>query len=343
MKKRFIETLKKNNVDRPPFWFMRQAGRYLPEYRKVRKEAGSFLDLCYNPNLATEVTLQPIRKYQMDAAILFSDILVIPDALGQNVNFKEGIGPILDPIQTNNEIDKLTLNNLHGHLAPVYETVSKLKENLPEETALIGFAGAPWTVATYMVGGRGSKEQEAARDWSLKGDGGFQRLVNILVDATSQYLIKQIEFGAEAIQLFDTWAGSLSESGFHKFCIEPTRKIVLNIKKIYPDVPIIGFPKGAGSKYIEFVKKTGIDGVSLDTGFSLEFAAKNIQPLVAVQGNLDPRLMVVGGDKMLLEAERILSSFKNGPHIFNLGHGFTPDVPPENVALLSEFLKSWKN
>lgn len=342
MKKRFIETLKGNLVDRPPFWFMRQAGRYLPEYRETRKQAGGFLDLCYNPDLATEVTLQPIRRYQMDAAILFSDILVIPDALGQEVSFKEGVGPVLKSIGNQKELKHLSLENIHTHLSPVYETVSKLKEKLPRETALIGFAGAPWTVATYMVEGTGSKDQEKARDWALKDEFGFLALINILVEATSQYLLKQIEFGAEAIQLFDTWSGSLSETDFRKLCIEPTKKIVENIKNTYPNIPVIGFPKGSGVKYVEFIKETKVDGISLDTCTPLNFAVKELQPHVTVQGNLDPRLMVVGGDKMLNEAERILKSLKNGPHIFNLGHGFTPDVPPENVELLSEFLRSWK-
>lgn len=342
MTKRFLKALKNEQTDRPPFWYMRQAGRYLPEYREVRKNKGNFLDLVYSPEDAIEVTLQPIRRYHMDAAILFSDILVIPDALGQEVRFEEGIGPVLDPIRDLDKLSSLNMDNLHLHLNPVYQTIAGLSKALPNDVALIGFAGAPWTVATYMVGGRGSKDHEDTKNWAFRDEKAFAKLIDLLVDATSQYLIKQVEHGAEALQIFDTWAGSLSELEFIKWSINPTKKIIENVKAKYPQIPIIGFPRGAGVRYLDFVQKTGVDGVSLDSGVPLAWAVENLQPICAIQGNLDPRLIAVGGKPMLDEARRIMDAFQSKGHIFNLGHGITPDVPPKNVDELSTFIRSWK-
>ncbi|MDA5192379.1 uroporphyrinogen decarboxylase [Govanella unica] len=340
--KRFLKALRHEPVDRAPFWYMRQAGRYLPEYKATRADAGSFLDLCYNPKLATEVTLQPIRRFGMDAAILFSDILVIPHALGQDVRFVEGEGPLLDPIQNLKKLSLLHMDHLHERLAPVYETIDRLTTALPTETALIGFAGAPWTVATYMVAGRGTPDQAAAKTWAYRDPEGFSKLMDLLVQSTAAYLLKQIETGAEVIQLFDTWAGSLSAGQFDRWCIQPTAAIVKILKARYPDVPILGFPRGAGINYVRFIKETGVNGVSLDATVPADWAAEALQPYGVVQGNIDQRLVVAGGQGMIDDARRILDGLKNGPHVFNLGHGFVPETPPEHVAALSDFLRDGK-
>lgn len=338
-KKPILQALAGQKTVRPPFWFMRQAGRYLPEYRQTRSAAGSFLDLCMNPTLAAEVTLQPIRRYGMDAAILFSDILVIPYALGQTLRFAEGEGPLLSPKMTAAGLGALNATLLHDRLAPVYETVRLLRAALPADKTLIGFAGAPWTVASYMVAGRGTPDQAPAKDWAFADPTGFARLMNILVTATTDYLCAQVDAGAEVLQIFDTWAGALPEIEFHHWCIAPTQAIVAGVKARHPHVPIIGFPRHAGLLYEPYVKETGVDGVSLDAGVPLQWAADVLQPLATLQGNLDPRFMVVGGDAMIEAARRIVDVLGQGPFIFNLGHGFTPETPPENVARLSSFLK----
>ena len=321
---------------------MRQAGRYLPEYMALRKEAGSFLDLCYNPDFATEVTLQPIRRFNMDAAILFSDILVIPHALGQDLAFKAGEGPVLTPVNSLKTLEALSMDRLHDHLSPVYQTVSNLSEKLPDNVALIGFAGAPWTVATYMVNGKGSKDQAETRLMAYHDRETFQKIIDLLVISTSEYLIKQVDNGAEALQIFDSWSGTLPADEFIKWCIEPVKKIIENIRAKHPDVPIIGFPKGAGAKLKNFVKKTGVDGVSIDTSTSTTWAKIVIQPLCPVQGNLDPLLLVSGGAKLEKAVYHILDHLKDGPHIFNLGHGIIPQTPPENVKLVSDIILDYR-
>lgn len=340
--KRFIKTLHGELTDRPPFWLMRQAGRYLPEYRATRADAGSFLDLCYNPELAEEVTLQPLRRYDMDAAILFADILLIPDALGQPLAYKEGEGPVLDPVRSAKELKNLSMDNIHKRLNPVYETVSRLSGSIPAHCALIGFAGAPWTVATYMVEGKGSKDYVETKKWAYSDPEGFGQLMDILVQSTIEYLLKQIQAGAEAVQLFDTWAGVLPDDMFEKWVINPAIRIIEGIRSEYPGFPVIGFPKGVGASLIPFVEKTGVTAVSLDTAASLEWAAQNIQPHVVTQGNLDPIMLVNGGQAMVDRIHHILETMKNRPHIFNLGHGIIPQTPPENVALLAETIKNWK-
>jgi len=341
-KKLFLQAIRGETITRPPVWLMRQAGRYLPEYRDVRSKEKNFLNFCYSPDFAVEVTLQPLIRYGLDAAILFSDILVIPDALGQKVEFHEGRGPILDPICNYRDLERLSIDGFHDHLKGVYETVSRLSKKIPKETALIGFAGAPWTVATYMVEGHGSKDCSAARTWAYREPENFSKLIELLVEATYIYLIKQIDHGAEVVQLFDTWAGILSESQFQRWVIGPTRKIVQAVKNVYPNVPVIGFPRGAGTRYLEFIDKTGVDGVSLDNGISVEWAAKNIQPKCTVQGNLDNTALVAGGDLMEKEIYKILEGFSGGSHIFNLGHGILPQTPPENVSRLVEIINKWK-
>ncbi|MBL4907076.1 MAG: uroporphyrinogen decarboxylase [Sneathiella sp.] len=340
--KRLLQALNKQELDRPPFWLMRQAGRYLPEYKQTRANAGSFLDLCYNPSLAEEVTLQPLRRYDLDAAILFADILLIPDALGQPLAYKEGEGPVLDPISSAKELAGLSVEKIHDRLNPVYETVNRLSSSLPDHCTLIGFAGAPWTVATYMVEGRGSKDYVAIKKWIYSDPDGFQKLMDILIFSTTEYLLKQVEAGAEVLQIFDTWAGVLPDVEFKKWVIEPTRKIIDAIRKIHPDLPIIGFPKGVGGNLIDFVKSTGVTAVSLDTATPLPWAAREIQPHVVVQGNLDPISLVIGGQAMVDRIHQILEELSGGAHIFNLGHGIIPQTPPENVALLAETLHNWK-
>ncbi len=322
---------------------MRQAGRYLPEYRKVRSQAGSFLNLCYSPDLATEVTLQPIRRFGFDASILFSDILVIPDALGQKVEFRENIGPVLSPrIRSADDLDRLRTDEAADRLEPVYQTVRNLAAALPSNVTLIGFAGAPWTVATYMVGGEGSRDQAETRLWAYAEPQAFERLINLLVETTAAYLIRQVEAGAEVLQLFDTWAGSLPEREFERWCIAPIAEIVKRVRARYPAVPIIGFPRGAGQRYAEFAQRTGVNAVSIDVTVPLHFAKTEIQPGCTVQGNLDPLLLVSGGKAMTGEVDRILHSLGEGPFIFNLGHGIVPQTPIDHVAALVEQVKSYR-
>lgn len=332
--KKFIRALRGEKLATPPIWLMRQAGRYLPEYRATRKVAGSFLDLCYTPDHAVEVTLQPIRRYGFDASILFSDILVVPDALGQKVWFEEGVGPRLEPIASVEEMKKLDPSRVLGHLAPVFETVKGLREGLPAETALIGFAGAPWTVATYMVGGRGSPDQGAAKAWVYSDREGFQSLIDLLTQVTGDYLEAQVKAGAEVLQIFDTWAGSLPSDFFRSFCLEPVKKLTARLLKSCPDVPVIAFPRGAGAAYESYFRETGVNAVSIDTSVDVKWAAQKLQPIGAVQGNLDPLLLVAGGAQMDKGVDDILIALKDGPFVFNLGHGIVPQTPPENVERL---------
>jgi uroporphyrinogen decarboxylase len=321
---------------------MRQAGRFLPEYRKVRADAGNFLDLCYNPELACEVTLQPLRRYGMDAAILFSDILVIPDALGRSVAFKQGEGPVLDPMVGMADVEALDGSAVLTHLAPVLETVRRISANLPQETALIGFCGAPWTVATYMIEGGSSKDYAKTKQWAYGQPQVFQALIDQLVESSAAYLIAQIEAGAEAVQIFDSWAGVLPEEEFRRWVMAPIAAMVEKIKAVHPTVPVIGFPRGAGLLYEDFAREVGCDAVSLDTTVPLEWAARVIQPLVTVQGNLDPIHLVTGGEAMDRAIDRILNVLGRGPFVFNLGHGITPPTPPENVARLAERIRAFR-
>ncbi|NBC96974.1 MAG: uroporphyrinogen decarboxylase [Deinococcus-Thermus bacterium] len=336
---RFLDVLAGRPVDRPPFWYMRQAGRYLPEYRAVRAEAGSFLDLCFDPARACEVTLQPLRRYGMDAAILFSDILVIPHALGQPLAYVEGEGPKLDPVVDAAALGRLDAGRLHDVLGPVYETVERVRAGLPDGTALIGFAGAPWTVATYMVEGGGSRDFPATKRFAYGDPEGFQRLIDLLVSSTIDYLDRQIAAGAQAVQIFDTWAGALPESGFERWVIAPAKAIVAELKRRHPTTPVIGFPRGAGVLYGRYAAQTGIDALGLDTAVPPGWAAEALQPHVVVQGNLDPVMLVAGGDAMLAEAERIRGALAGGRHIVNLGHGILQQTPPDHVAALSERLR----
>jgi uroporphyrinogen decarboxylase len=324
----------------PPVWMMRQAGRYLPEYRATRAQAGSFLDLCYNPDLATEVTLQPIRRYGFDAAILFADILLVPQALGLELRFAEGEGPRLSTVTSAADLAKLKpADAIHETLGPVYETVARLAAELPRETTLIGFAGAPWTVATYMIAGRGSPDQAPARTLMYRDAATFGGLIDRVTEATIAYLLRQIEAGAEVVKLFDSWAGALPGAQFEAYCVAPARRIVEAIRAAAPGVPIIGFPRGAGGGYASFAAATGVEAVALDTGVEPAWAARELQPRVCVQGNLDPLLLVVGGEALVRETRACVEGFAGGPHVFNLGHGITPDADPANVDVMLKAIR----
>ncbi|WP_127598066.1 uroporphyrinogen decarboxylase [Nitratireductor alexandrii] len=330
--RRLIRVLKGESLSPPPLWMMRQAGRYLPEYRQVRKEAGSFLDLCYNPDLAVEVTMQPIRRFGFDASILFSDILVVPHALGRDLRFEEGRGPLMTPIGVS-EIADLDVSDFHHRLAPVYETVSRLRQSLPAETALIGFCGAPWTVATYMIAGHGTPDQAPARLFAYSEPEAMDRLIGLLADISADYLLRQIEAGADTVQIFDSWAGVLGEEEFTRFCVKPVARMVATIKERYPDIPVIGFPKGAGSRFDDYRAATGVDGLGLDWTVPLA-QARRLQADGAVQGNLDPLRLVAGGDALDRGVDRILERLSDGPLIFNLGHGITPQTPIAHVEAM---------
>jgi uroporphyrinogen decarboxylase len=318
----------------PPIWLMRQAGRYLPEYREVRARAGDFLELCYTPELAAEVTLQPIRRFDFDAAIVFADILVVPDALNQTVRFIEGEGPRLEAIRSTAELARLNLSATRPKFQRVFETVSRVRQDLPPQTALIGFCGAPWTVATYMVGGQGSIDQASARLWAYRDPQGFERLISLLEDASVEYLSGQIEAGADLVQIFDSWAGSLPEDQFRQWVIAPTRRLVARLKQRHPEVPVIGFPRGAGLLVRDYAAETGVDGVSCDTVMPLKFMGHELPKRTVVQGNLDPLLLLAGGPAFERRVGELLSHVSSRAFIFNLGHGVQPQTPPENVARL---------
>jgi uroporphyrinogen decarboxylase len=334
LRKPLLRCLAGERLDCPPIWLMRQAGRYLPEYREIRRGIPSFLDLCYTPDLAVEVTLQPIRRYAFDAAILFSDILVIPDALGQKVSFHEGKGPVLDPVRSLADLARLRPEGIHEKLSPVYETVRRLAKALPPEVALIGFAGAPWTVATYMVEGGTSRSFENVQLWAYRDPGGFAKLIDCLVEATIEYLSAQIAAGAEIVQLFDSWAGILPEPAFRRWVVAPTLRIVTALQRRHPGVPIIGFPRGAGFQYAEYFAATGVAALGLDTTVPLDVARNGLQNFGPVQGNLDPLLLVAGGAPMAAAVAAIMTALSGGAFIFNLGHGIVPQTPPEHVAEL---------
>jgi len=339
---RFAAALARQAVDRPPFWFMRQAGRYLPEYREIRATVPDFLGLCYSPELAARVTLQPIERFGMDAAILFSDILVVPHGLGAGVRFVEGEGPRLDPVRGGKDLARLKPEAVAVVTAPVMETVRLVRRQLDPGTSLIGFAGAPWTVATYMVEGGSSRDFAATKAWAYGDPESFAQLIDMLVEATVSYLNAQIDAGADAVQLFDTWAGALSPDQFERWVIAPARRIGDGVRARHPVIPMIGFPRGAGSLYRRYAEQTGVACVGIDTAVDPRWAAESLQPAVTVQGNLDPMALVAGGIAMREEAEKILAALGKGPFVFNLGHGIVPQTPPAHVAELSVLIKNWR-
>lgn len=317
---------------------MRQAGRYLPEYRQVREKAGGFLDLCYTPELASEVTLQPLRRFDLDAAILFSDILVIPDALGQSVRFAQGEGPILEPLEAKG-VASLKPERALDHLAPVLETLRRIKPVLAQDKTLIGFCGAPWTVATYMLGGRGSSDQAAARIFALTEPQAFAALIDILVEVSAQYLVAQFRAGADLVQIFESWALNLDEEAFRSYVIEPNRRLVARVREMVPDAPITGFPRGAAGMLAEYAEKTDVNVLGLDYATPLAFASETLPKTLTVQGNLDPLRLVAGGTQMESRARQIIEAFSDRPHIFNLGHGIVPQTPISHVSDLLKVIK----
>ena len=344
--KPFLRALSGATLTRPPFWLMRQAGRYLPEYRELRGKAGSFLDLVYQPALAAEVTLQPLRRYGMDAAILFSDILVVPHALGRAVRFETGEGPKLDPLRQGSSLPILLPGHFNEITEKIYETVRRIRSGMAAEgfdqTALIGFAGSPFTVACYMVEGGGSRDFIETKRWAYSDPEGFGALIDLLVDATVRYLDGQIQAGAEAVQLFDSWAGILDETQFRRWVIAPTRKITAALRANYPDLPIIGFPKGAGCQYQAYVRDSGVTAVSIDPSVPLRWAAAALQPTVPVQGNMDPICLLADTDAIDMALEHIYSHLSLGPFVFNLGHGVNKDTPPANVDHLARRIREWQ-
>lgn len=336
--KPFLDALYGVKSDRPPFWFMRQAGRYLPEYRELRAQKGGFLDMALDPQAACEITMQPIRRFGMDAAIIFSDILTVPLGLGQHLDFVEGEGPKLGPLN----IASLNYTNF-SKLDPVYEAISNTKTALQAEgfqnTALIGFAGAPWTVACYMAEGGGSKDFLKTRLMALQQPEEFNQLINMLVEATATYLINQINAGAEAVQIFDSWAGILDADNFKRWCIKPTRQIVEMVRAAHPSVPIIGFPRGAGYNYLAYAQDAGVSALGIDQHVPTSWAARSLQPVLPVQGNLDPAVLMAGGDAMVLALERIRGDLSNGAYVLNLGHGVHKDTPVEHVEQLARMIR----
>ncbi|WP_197279642.1 uroporphyrinogen decarboxylase [Rhodopseudomonas sp. AAP120] len=337
-----MEVLSGNRQASPPMWMMRQAGRYLPEYRATRAEAGSFLDLCYNAKLAAEVTLQPIRRFGFDAAIIFSDILVVPHALGRAVRFEVGEGPRLDPLDTPDKVGTLNKAIDLGKLEPVFEALRIVRSELPKETTLIGFCGAPFTVATYMVAGQGTSDQGPARLMAYQHPGAFAKIIDVLVESSIQYLLKQLEAGADVLQLFDTWGGILPPREFERWVIEPTRRIVAGVRKQAPGAKIIGFPRGAGALLPAFIERTGVDAVSIDWTAEPKLVREQVQTKVAVQGNLDPLLLIAGGAALDEGVDDVLKNFSGGRHIFNLGHGITPDASIAHVEQMVKRVRAFK-
>jgi uroporphyrinogen decarboxylase len=339
--KTILRALKGEVLPTPPVWMMRQAGRYLPEYRATRAQAGDFLSLCYNPELAAEVTLQPIRRFGFDAAILFADILLLPQALGADLWFETGEGPRLSTITGADGLAQLKgTDDIHDKLGSIYETVRILSRELPKETTLIGFAGAPWTVATYMIAGRGTPDQGPAHRLKAEDRATFTALIDLLTASTIEYLSQQVLAGAEVIKIFDSWAGSLKGEDFTEFAEKPAARIISELKARHPGLPIIAFPREAGDGYVGFAKRTGADCVALDNSVSADWAAEHVQKDGCVQGNLAPGHMVTGGQALIDETRHIVKAFSKGPHIFNLGHGITPDANPDNVTLMIDTIRN---
>jgi uroporphyrinogen decarboxylase len=342
MNKPFLEVLSGRKQAVPPIWMMRQAGRYLPEYRELRAKAGGFLDLCFTPEYAAEVTLQPIRRFNFDAAIIFSDILVIPYALGRSVRFEAGEGPRLDPLDTPEKVATLASHADFAKLEPVFEALRRVRSELDAKTALIGFCGAPWTVATYMVAGQGTPDQAPARMLAYRHPEAFEKIIDVLVENSIQYLVGQFKAGADALQIFDTWAGVLPPREFARWSIEPTRRIVQGVRQQVPDAKIIGFPRGAGASLPAYVESTGVDGVSIDWAAEPSLIRDRVQSRVAVQGNLDPLVLIAGGAALDRAVDDVLENYAAGRLIFNLGHGILPETPIAHVEQMIKRVRAHK-
>jgi uroporphyrinogen decarboxylase len=340
--KPFLDVLAGRRQATPPIWMMRQAGRYLPEYRELRAKAGGFLDLCFTPEYATEITLQPIRRFNFDAAIIFSDILVIPHALGRSVRFEAGEGPRLDPLDTPEKAAMLSSRADFAKLEPVYEALRRVRRELDARTALIGFCGAPWTVATYMVAGQGTPDQAPARMMAYRHPEAFERIIDVLVENSIQYLLGQLKAGADCLQIFDTWAGVLPPREFARWSIEPARRIVEGVRKEFPGAKIIGFPRGAGALLPNYVEATGVDGVSIDWAAEPSLVRQRVQNRVAVQGNLDPLALIAGGAALDRAVDDVLENYASGRLIFNLGHGILPETPIAHVEQMIRRVRAYK-
>ena len=336
--KPLLRALNGETVSPTPWWLMRQAGRYLPEYRKLRARAADFVELCLTPSLAAELTLQPVHRYGMDAAIIFSDILLLPYALGQKLSFRDGLGPVLGAIEDVSGVARLDGTRAVPRLEPVIEVVRRVSAELGSQTALIGFAGAPWTVAAYMVEGGTSRDFRRVKAWAYDDPQGFEALIDVLTETTIEFLSAQISAGTAVVQLFDSWAGVLPEPAFARWVIAPTKRIVTALKSAHPDCPVIGFPRGAGLLYEHYVTETGVDAVGLDTAVPARFACTRLRPLATVQGNLDPVLLLTGGAALENAVIDMRRAFVGGPWVFNLGHGVLPETPIENVAALARLL-----
>ena len=335
-----LDTLRGQRTERVPLWLMRQAGRYLPEYRALRADRGGFLDLVYDSEAASEVTVQPIKRFGFDGAILFSDILIVPHALGQKLEFLAGEGPKLSPPLVDHALE--SLQEAPERLEPIYRTVGMVRDRIGRQTTLLGFAGSPWTVATYMVAGEGSRDQHAAREMAYTDEGAFGAIIDAIIDCTVTYLRGQIDAGAEAVQLFDSWAGSLAPAQFERWVIGPNARIVAAVKDSHPDTPVIGFPKGAGEKLPAYARKTGVDAVGVDETIDPVWANGALPDGMPVQGNLDPLLLLAGGDAQARQAVAILEAFAGRPHVFNLGHGIGQHTPIPHVEALVETVRNWR-
>jgi len=339
---KLLKTLAGVRFPTPPIWLMRQAGRYLPEYRAVRATTKSFLEFCYTPDKATEVTLQPIKRFGLDAAIIFSDILVIPDALGQRTWFEEGEGPKLQPLTDPAEFGQLSRARLPEHLAPVYQAIRNARAALAAETALLGFAGAPFTLACYMTEGGGSRDFHKVKHWAYSHPDSFGLLIDLLVEAVVDHLGHQVEAGADAVQIFDSWAGILPESQLFRWSLEPMTRIASQLRERHPGTPVIAFPRAVGPAALMYRRPEEFAALSIDTGIGAHWAARELQPHIVVQGNLDPMMLVTGGAALEEEATRILDKLGHGSFVFNLGHGVVPQTPPDHVARLVEIVRNWK-
>ncbi len=339
----FLDCVKGLQVERPPVWFMRQAGRYLSDYRETRARAGSFLNLCYNSDLATEVTIQPIEKFGFDAAILFADILLILDALGVNVRFVEGQGPLIEPVKEKKDIERINnVHAIHEKLFPVYETVRKIKKELPTNVPLIGFAGAPWTLATYLINGKGEQGSLTAKKFLIENNRDFEKIIKLLTEATIEYLIMQIKAGADVIKIFDSWAGALNADMVLRYSLRPIKRIVIEIKKQFPKIPFIVFPRSVNTIYSNFCDEDCFDVLAVDQFLDRKWIANEIQPNKIIQGNLDPIFLTQKKKILIQELKKVTQDFKKRPYIFNLGHGITPDAKVENVELVVNYIKGLK-